>query len=90
MDYPQRFVGPFTMSAPPYGSMHLESEGRICGDSTMDVMARYREEGLRLTLREPADHVAAELEYMYVLAAREMEALGRGDEGEATRYVEKQ
>lgn len=89
-DYAQLFVGPFTMSAPPYGSVYLESDRRVCGDSTMAVMARYREEGLKLTLREPADHVAAELEYMYVLAAREMEALALGDGGKATRYVQKQ
>ena len=89
-DYAQLFIGPFTVSAPPYGSVYLESDRRVCGDSTMDVMARYREEGLELTLREPADHVAAELEYMYVLAAREMEALATGDEGDATRHVEKQ
>ncbi len=89
-DYAQLFVGPFTMSAPPYGSMHLESDQRVCGDSTMDVMARYREEGLQLTLREPADHVAAELEYMYVLAAREMEALATGDGSRATGYAQKQ
>ena len=89
-DYAQLFVGPFRVPAPPYGSVYLESDRRVCGDSTMDVMARYREEGLELTLREPADHVAAELEYMYVLAAREMEALATGDEGEATRHVEKQ
>ncbi|MHC4164799.1 MAG: TorD/DmsD family molecular chaperone [Planctomycetota bacterium] len=88
-EYARLFVGPFTVPAPPYGSVYLENEGRVLGESTMDVMARYAEEGLRTTLKEPADHVAIELEYVYLLAFREMEAAAAGDTGRAARYRDK-
>ncbi len=85
-DHAQLFVGPFEVSAPPYGSVYLESDGRVCGDSTMDVVGRYAHEGLRLTLREPADHVAIELEYMHVLICRQTAATA----ALADAYIEKQ
>ncbi|MHC4827842.1 MAG: TorD/DmsD family molecular chaperone [Planctomycetota bacterium] len=89
-DHTQLFVGPFRVPAPPYGSVYLEDDGRVCGESTMDMIARYGEEGLRVTLKEPADHVAIELEYMYLLVVRQMEATAAGDEPTAARYLEKQ
>ncbi len=89
-DFAQLFVGPFMVPAPPYGSVYLESGRRVCGDSTMEVMAHYREEGLDLALKEPADHVAVELEYMYLLAVREMTAVAAGDEAGAAGYLAKQ
>ncbi len=66
-DYARLFIGPFELLAPPYGSIYLENEERVCGDSTADVIARYRQEGLRIALKEPADHLAIELEFMYLL-----------------------
>ena len=90
VDYAQLFVGPFDVAAPPYGSVYLEHDRRICGDTTMDIIARYREEGLQVTLKEPADHVAVELEYMYLLALRQMQASAEHHEGLATRYMQKQ
>jgi len=89
-DYAHLFVGPFRVPAPPYGSVYLENDRRTCGDSTMDVIARYQREGLRFTLKEPADHIAAELEYMYLLVFQQMQAADAGDEDSATRYFEKQ
>ena len=89
-DYAHLFVGPFKVPAPPYGSVYLEDNERVCGDSTMEVIARYNEEGLRLTLAEPADHVAIELEYMHLLIFRQMRAVASGDEDSATGYLEKQ
>ncbi len=89
-DYARLFVGPFGVFAPPYGSVYLERERRVHGDSTADVMRRYREEGLRPTLKEPADHVALELEYMYLLVFLQMEADEAGDHEIARRYLEKQ
>ncbi|MHC5047351.1 MAG: TorD/DmsD family molecular chaperone [Planctomycetota bacterium] len=86
-DHTQLFVGPFRVPAPPYGSVYLEDDGRVCGESTMDMIARYGEEGLRVTLKEPADHVAIELEYMYLLVVRQMEATDapRGVDAHAER-----
>ena len=89
-DYAQLFLGPFTVPAPPYGSVYLEINRQVCGETTSEMMARYREEGLKVTLQEPADHVAIELEYMYVLVLKEMDATAAGDDGNVIRYLDKQ
>ena len=89
-DYAQLFVGPFEVPAPPYGSVYLEANQRVCGESTLDVIARYREDGLQLKFAQPADHVALELEYLYVLAFRQLQATTAGDAVSACRYLEKQ
>ena len=89
VDYSKLFVGPYELLAPPYGSVYLE-DGRLMGDSTMDVRNRYSEEGLEITLKEVPDHIAIELEFMYFLISREIEAINSSDSEEATRYLEKQ
>ena len=89
VDYAKLFVGPYELLAPPYGSVYLE-DGRLMGNSTMDVRNRYSEEGLEITLREFPDHIAMELEFMYFLISREVEAINRSDSEEALRYLERQ
>ena len=90
VDYSKLFVGPFEVLAPPYGSVYMEQHGRAMGESTLDVERRYREEGLDIDLDEPADHVVAELEFMYYHVASEAEAIGNGDLETATACLEKQ
>ena len=67
--YAKLFVGPFEVLAPPYGSVYLEGERRVMGDSTLDVLDHYRLAGLELgeDTREPPDHIGTELEFMYFL-----------------------
>ena len=48
VDYAKLFVGPFSLSAPPYGSVYLEDERRVMGESTFDVIHRYKDAGLEL------------------------------------------
>ena len=79
VDYAKLFVGPFELLAPPYGSVYLEEGEQVMGNSTLDVMAHYRQAGLDVDLDEPADHVAAELEFVYYLVTTEVEALADGD-----------
>ena len=67
-------MGPYRLLAPPYGSVYLEKNRRVMGDSTMDAKKRYQEAGLKLTLKEAPDHVAIEMEFMYYLIYREIEA----------------
>ena len=64
------FVGPFDLLAPPYGSVYLDEERRVMGDSTMDVMNYYAKAGLDPSreVHEPPDHITTELEFMYYLA----------------------
>ncbi len=71
----------------PYGSLYLDHV--VMGPSTLDVVHRYREEGLRLgeVWREPPDHIAVELSFMAVLSAR-LDQDGRT--GETTRAMRAQ
>ena len=50
------------------------------GESTMAVQALYREGGFDIgaEFREPPDHIAAELEFLYLLMFRENEAQREG------------
>ncbi len=89
-EHARLFVGPFELPAPPYGSLYLEEDGLVWGDSTNDAVRRYREEGLKVSLKEPGDHVAIELEFMYLLAFREAEAAAAEDTTGVQRYRARQ
>ncbi len=90
VDYSRLFVGPFRLLAPPYGSTYLEGDRKLIGDSTMDVSDWYRVEGLDSGLMDAADHVIAELEFMYFLIFKEIEAIKNSDFTGAADYVQKQ
>ena len=81
IDYARLFVGPFTLLAPPYGSVYLEGERRVMGASTAEVQRRYQEAGINVAddFKDPPDHIAAELEFMHFLIFKELEAIGRRD-----------
>jgi len=81
VEYARLFVGPYTLLAPPYGSVYLETERRIMGNSTMDVINRYRQSGLVVAedFKDAPDHIAAELEFMHFLIFKAMEAANQGD-----------
>lgn len=81
VDHAGLFVGPYTLLAPPYGSVYLEPERRIMGNSTMDVVDRYRKAGLiaATDFKDAPDHITAELEFMHFLIFKEMEATSQGD-----------
>ncbi|MBT3359702.1 MAG: hypothetical protein HN403_08755 [Rhodospirillales bacterium] len=82
LDYTRLFLGPFGILAKPYGSVYLEAENVVMGETTMQAMALYREGGFEVAddFREVPDHVALELEFLYLLTLRlnaepEIEAL---------------
>lgn len=89
VEYARLFVGPHELIAPPYGSVYLDRERRVMGDSTMEAAVQYREAGLDLAedYREVPDHITAELEFMYYLLFRECEALERADRDAALRFL---
>ena len=80
LDYTRLFLGPSHIIAKPYGSVWLEGEKTLMGDSTMAVQELYREGGFEIDeeFRELPDHIAAELEFLYLLAYRENEAHRNG------------
>jgi TorA maturation chaperone TorD len=82
IEFSRLFVGPFKLLAPPYGSVYLESGRQVMGDSTMDAKKRYQEAGLGISnnLKEAPDHIAIELEFIYYLIFREIEAFAELDE----------
>ena len=92
IDFARLFAGPYSLLAPPYGSVYLEGERQIMGDSTLDVQNRYRKEGVELSdsFRDVPDHIAAELEFMYFLVFKEIQALENSDVDTTIDYFEKQ
>lgn len=92
VDYARLFVGPLDLLAAPYGSVYLEREGRLMGDSTMAAADFYRSRGLVMDtdFREVPDHIAAELEFMYYLVYKEIEALEASDTAAASAALESQ
>ena len=86
LDYSRLFLGPFAILAKPYGSVYLDGEKIVMGDSTMQALELYRESGFDVAedFRETPDHVAVELEFLYLLSFR----IGQeSDDEERTRLV---
>lgn len=81
LDYTRLFLGPSHILAKPYGSVWLDGEKTVMGDSTMAVLELYREGGFDIdeAFLELPDHVAVELEFLYLLIFRENEARASGD-----------
>ncbi|MFZ5997214.1 MAG: TorD/DmsD family molecular chaperone [Nitrospirota bacterium] len=79
VEYARLFVGPYELQAPPYGSVYLDEGRRVMADSTVETVKMYREEGLSMDedFNEMPDHITAELEFMYYLAFKEVNALER-------------
>ena len=82
VDYARLFLGPTQMLAAPYGSVWLEGEKTAMGETTVAVQALYRDGGFEVAddFRELPDHVAAELEFLYLLIHRENEAHRNSDQ----------
>ena len=81
VDYTRLFLGPTDILAKPYGSAWLTGEKTLMQDSTMNAVELYREGGFELDecFRELPDHVAVELEFLYLLIFREYQARSRND-----------
>lgn len=81
VDYTRLFLGPVDPLAKPYGSTWLSGRQALMQDSTMDVQQLYEEGGFEIDegFRELPDHVAAELEFLYLLIFRATEAQRNGE-----------
>lgn len=81
LDYTRLFLGPTDILAKPYASVWLSGENALMRDSTMAVLDLYREGGFEIdeTFQELPDHIAAELEFLYLLIYRENEARLKSD-----------
>ena len=92
VDFAKLFVGPFKLLAAPYGSVYLDGKRKMMGNSTQDVRSRYREAGLDTSknFKDAPDHISAELEFMYYLIFKEIEAFADSDTETAMGFIQKQ
>lgn len=81
LDYTRLFLGPNQVIASPYGSVWMSGGNTLMQDSTMAVLELYHEGGFEIDedFCELPDHVAAELEFLYLLICRENEAHRTGE-----------
>ena len=81
VDYTRLFLGPIGTLAKPYGSVWLTGDVTLMQASSVAVEALYEEGGFALDeeFRELPDHVAAELEFLYLLIHQQNVALARSD-----------
>jgi TorA maturation chaperone TorD len=81
VDYTRLFIGPLDTLARPYGSVWLDTRQTLMQDSTQAVLALYAEGGFDMdeAFRDLPDHIAAELEFLYLLLFRQAEAKRNGD-----------
>lgn len=75
----------------PYGSVYMQGEELLMGESTLRVAELYKSEGLTLEgSGEPPDHLPTELEFLYYLVSREEAALQRRETAAACQAGERQ
>ncbi len=81
IEYTRLFIGPYSLPAPPYGSVYIENERKVMGDSSMDAKKRYQSFGLDISnsIKEVPDHIAVELEFMFFLIYKEIENIQSND-----------
>ncbi|MBG2801927.1 molecular chaperone TorD family protein [Proteus sp. WDL240414] len=69
------FVGPNALPAPPWGSVYLDPEGLLQGDSTLALSEFLKRERLKVNtpFPEPVDHIGLMLFQAAVLASEKRE-----------------
>jgi TorA maturation chaperone TorD len=92
IDYTRLFLGPTNTLAQPYGSVWLERRQSLMQDSTAAVLGLYAEAGYEIdeSFRDLPDHIAAELEFLYLLLFRRAEAMRNDDAAAGARHAELQ
>ncbi len=88
LDYTRLFLGPIQPLAKPYGSVWMSADSSLMGDTSMAVVELYDEGGFEIAedFRELPDHIAAELEFLYLLNFRQNQARRTGD-GQALETI---
>lgn len=81
VDYTRLFLGPIDALAKPYGSCWLPAQALTEDNPPPAVLALYSEGGLDIDdeFQELPDHVAVELEFLYLLAFTQNQASQAGD-----------
>jgi putative dimethyl sulfoxide reductase chaperone len=81
VEFTRLFIGPYSLPCPPYGSVYMEKNRAVMGDSTVDARKRYQDLGVDLAknFKEVPDHISVELEFMFLQVYKEIECF-RSDE----------
>jgi len=90
IDHATLFIGPFELIAAPYGSVYIDKKRTVMGESTLYAARCYQEAGLAVDIKEPQDHIAIELEFMYFLCGKEAAARQDGKMEDADYYKDMQ
>lgn len=90
IDHATLFVGPFELIAAPYGSVYIERKRTVMGESTVNIAQYYQDAGLSVDIKEPPDHIAIELEFMYYLCTKEAAAVSDEQFEDARKIREQQ
>lgn len=87
VDYTRLFLGPVNPLASPYGSVWLTGEKTLMQDTTQAVLGLYAEGGFDIdeAFQELPDHVAVELEFLYLLNFRIRETIAASSDAAAER-----
>jgi len=82
VDYARLFLGPGEVLARPYGSFWLSGDKTVMQESTLAVLDLYQQGGFDLDegFMEVPDHVAVELEFLYLLTFQRHQAQLAGQE----------
>ena len=82
VDYTHLFLGAPQALAKPYASVWLTGEPELMQDSTMELLKLYEQGGFEIDpdFRDLPDHVAVELEFLYLLTYQQNQALARRDD----------
>jgi putative dimethyl sulfoxide reductase chaperone len=88
VDYTRLFMGPPQPLARPHGAFWLTGETTLMQDATLAVLELYQEGGFELDdeFREMPDHVAVELEFLYLLIFRRNEEQRGGLPGALAKW----
>lgn len=97
VEYARLFIGPSKPAVSPYatayGARHKEGATLLMvSPEALAVEAAYREAGVALAAnrREPPDHFATELEFLYYLCQQEARCWAAGAEDEAALWQRRQ
>ena len=93
VDYTRLFLGPVQALASPYGESWLGSAAPTDDNPPLAVLDLYSEGGFEIDeeFRERPDHVAVELEFLYLLIFNQNQAAraGKGDEADVTESLQR-
>ena len=85
VDYTRLFLGAPQALAKPYASVWLSTEPELMQDSAMELLRLYAQGGFEIdeAFADLPDHVAVELEFLYLLNFQLNQAQAAGDEAAA-------